>query len=198
MKDITCFCEHTFSVEIPETINIQEQPGIKTEILNGTFLTFTCPKCGSTLKPEFSVRLIDNDNSFDLYFVPELERNSFMMGKTSYSAKNIVIGFPELQEKFKIYEAGLDERTIELIKVHFLERARTSHGIHIYFGKQDNDHLFFYIEGLKDTETAITQISSQLYTSFKHKVDTKTYDKALEEMLTPPYISIEKIRFEGK
>ncbi len=198
MKDITCFCEHTFSVEIPETINIQEQPGIKAEILNGTFLTFTCPKCGTTLKPEFPVHLIDNEKNIDLFFVPERERDSFMMGKTSYSAQNIVIGFPELQEKFKIYEAGLDERAIELIKVYFLERAQASQGIHIYFGKLKEDLLFFYIEGLKDTETAVTHISSQLYTSFKHKVDSKTYDKALEEMLTPPYISIEKIRFEGK
>ncbi len=198
MQEITCFCEHTFSVEIPETINLHDQPEIKTEILNGTFMTYTCPKCGNVLKPEFPVHLIDNEKNIDLFFIPERERNSFMMGKNSYSARTIVIGFPELQEKFKIYDAGLDERAVELIKVYFLERAETSEGIHIYFGKKENDQLSFYIEGLKDAETAVTHVSFQIYAAFKHEIDTRTYDKALEEIITPPYISIEKIRFEGK
>ncbi len=197
MKTITCFCEHTFSIEAPEHIDLRMHPEIREKILTGTFMSFLCPQCGAELKPEFPVHITDGDKGIDLFFIPELERNSYLTGRTSYSAARIVIGFPELQEKFKLYEAQLDEKAIELIKAYFLERAESSGEIHIYFGKLEQEHLLFYIEGLKDSETAVTKISHQVYASFKEKIDNKTYDTALEEILTPPYISVEKIRVEG-
>ncbi len=196
MKTITCFCEHSFSIEVPDTIDLKELPETTDKILEGTFLTFICPKCGSPLKPEFPIHFIDTEKNIDISFIPEIERNSFMTGRTHYPGKRIVIGFPELQEKFKILANNLDEKAIELIKIYLLEKTGKSRDIHIYFGKREKGILFFYIEGLKDSETAIIKISPNTYKTFKHKIDHKTYDKALEEVLTPPYISVEKIRFE--
>ena len=48
-KEITCYCEHKISVEVPESVNLAANPGISVEILEGTFLSFTCDKCGKNM-----------------------------------------------------------------------------------------------------------------------------------------------------
>ncbi len=195
-REITCFCENSFTVEIPETVDAGETPGIADSILNGTFLTFPCPKCGTVLKPEFPVRFKGINGEEDLLFIPEIERDAYLAGRTDYKADSIVIGFPELQERFKIRKYGLDERTVELIKVHLLEKTPDTANIRIYFGKEEENQLFFYIEGLKENETAVAKIPRTLYDRIRKQVIEKTYDKAFSQMLSPPYISINKIQTE--
>ncbi len=198
MKTLTCFCEHNFSVDIPDTIDLDKEKDTAEKILNGSFLTFTCPQCGNLLKPEFPVHLISKIKDIDIFLVPEIERNSFMTGALKYPGKRIVIGFPELQERFKLLKYGLDEKAVEMIKVYFLEKADSSKDIKIYFGKRENAHLIFYIEGLKESETAITKIPEEIYNKFEKEIIDNTYNDTFHDLLTPPYISINKIRFEGK
>ncbi|MDR3166954.1 MAG: CpXC domain-containing protein, partial [Treponema sp.] len=50
---IPCLCDNTFSVEAPEEINLDEQGEYIDEIMNGTFMNYTCPSCGKKHKPEF-------------------------------------------------------------------------------------------------------------------------------------------------
>ncbi len=196
-KTITCFCEHTFTEEIPETIDLKKNKKTIPAILEGSFLSFSCPKCGRKLKPEFPVHFFDKEHHIDIFFVPEIERDAYMNGKTPYTAERIAIGFPELQEKFKLLRDNLDEKVIELIKAYFLEKAGNSKDIRIFYGKKNDDNLIFYIDGLKKAETAVTKIPHTVYTTFKNEIISGTYNKTFMEILTPPYISINKIRFEG-
>ena len=196
MRTITCFCENTFEVDVPEKVEIDKDKKIIDRILDGSFLSFTCPKCGRVLKPEFPVRFTDSTGETDILYIPEIERDAYLTGRTSYSARRIVIGYAELQEKFRIIKSKLDDKTIELIKIYLLSKAESDKDIKIYFSRKENDQIFFYIEGLEDDKTAVTHISLSLYNKLKSGVDDNTIDKVFLEALTPPYISANKIQTE--
>ena len=52
-RKIPCFCDNSFTVEAPEKIALDLNPGYMDEIQNGTFMSFLCPSCGKKHKPEF-------------------------------------------------------------------------------------------------------------------------------------------------
>ncbi len=196
METITCFCEHTFQVNVPETIDIDSDPGAIDRVMEGTFLSFTCPKCGTVLKPEFPVRFKSISRKMDILYLPEMERDGFLSGRKSYSAGRIVIGFRELQEKLGILKSGLDDRVIELIKMYLLIKSGSNNDLRIYFKNSDGERLTFHIEGLEEGKTAVTNIPVSLYGKLEKEVADNTFNQDFSEVITPPYISINKIKAE--
>jgi len=194
LKTITCYCENTFEADIPDTIDLNKEPGIVDKILDGTFLSYTCPKCETVLKPEFTIRIKDSSKDLDLLYISEIERDSYLSGRTSYSAERIVIGFAELQEKFRILKCKLDDRAVEMIKAYLISRADEYSNIRIFFVGKEENKLVFHIEGLEDNKTAVTHISLELYEKLKKNIDDNKVDPALKEVLSPPYISVNKIQ----
>ena len=58
IQRIPCFCETTFSAEIPDEIDLDAEPACLDRITDGTFLNFTCPNCGKKHKPEFAIAVL--------------------------------------------------------------------------------------------------------------------------------------------
>ena len=44
-REIVCFCEHRFEAEVPERVDLAEDPAIEEQILGGEFLSVRCPSC---------------------------------------------------------------------------------------------------------------------------------------------------------
>ena len=80
-QKIPCFCDNSFTVEIPSEIDFDTHPPFINEILNGTFLNFTCPSCGKKHKPEFAMRVLWPSKKvwFDVFI--ELDRGEFYRRK---------------------------------------------------------------------------------------------------------------------
>jgi hypothetical protein len=57
-KKIPCICDNTFEVEIDVEYDLDRDGKYLDEILNGSFLNFTCPGCGKNNKPEFRLSVI--------------------------------------------------------------------------------------------------------------------------------------------
>lgn len=202
MRNIVCFCEHNFEIDIPDIIDMEKDENIINSILAGEFMNIKCPNCKTLLKPELPLRLIDNSKKIDIYFIPEIDRTSFLMNKLPYdinTPERIVIGYKELVEKITILQNGLNDQAIEIIKYYILSKAREKamgDDIRIFFHKQENDTFFFYIEGLKKDEIGQYEIKNDLYQKVQQDVVNKLSDPSFSVFLQPPYVSLNKVYME--
>lgn len=193
----TCFCDFPITMEVPDEIDLRENPETGKAIRDGTFLSTTCENCGKLLKPEFPLRITDKSRGIDIFLIPEDKRSAFLTGREKFPpADRIVIGIPELLEKITIYENELDDRALELIKFYLLQKAGKD-SIELYFHKKKENSLILHIHGLKPKEIGVTKIPMSVYEKAKISVNTKKYDNAVEESLSPPYISVKPLSIEG-
>jgi len=143
-RKITCFCDNAFDVEVPEQIDLDSDSRYLDEILNGTFLNFTCPSCGKKHKPEFPLMILWPSKKLCFEVFPELERGEFYRRKKSPAGNSAeartgvvstkhnsppvkspypvetVIGYPEMTDRLAIIRDGFDPAPVEAIK-YFLQ-----------------------------------------------------------------------------
>ncbi len=202
MKKITCYCEKTFEKDIDDSFDLDKQPEIYEEILNGNFMSVQCPECKTTLKPEFPFKIIQDSRNIEIFFIPELDRNKYLMKKTDFiipDSNRIVIGYKELVEKLTIINSDLNDQIIELLKyqilIKFLDSEDDNTDIQINFKNLKQDLLYFHIESLKPDEIGIYKLPMQIYNKIdlQNKLDKQPYS----DFLTPPYVSINKIYQEN-
>jgi len=202
-RKLVCMCENEFEVEVRELVDLEEEPEIEDEILSGDYMTYRCPKCGKLLKPEFPFRIVDRQRGIDIFFIPELDRGAYSRKKLGYdvgSPSRVVIGFPELIEKLTIIREGLDDRAVESIKMYLLEHAISRDDEvelipKVWFDRRENEYLIFKIEGLKEDSIGITRIPRETYDKVVKSL-VKNRDKTMRSIVSPPYVSVNKLNWE--
>lgn len=202
-RDIVCHCGNTIQQDLPETIDVQQDPHVIQQILEGSFMQVTCDSCGETLKPDFPVHFINLELSgekLEMDYLPELERTQFFRKKVDTSAGRVVIGYPELREKMLAYAHGLDDRALEILKFLLVEKAldkdlneHSFNDITIILNNIENQQLEFYLYGLKDEEVATPRISMDLYNKVLESLPERLESELYSEIVKPPYVSINKI-----
>jgi hypothetical protein len=196
-KTITCKCDNQMDVEIPETVDVSAEPEQVERILDGSFLTFTCDSCGTTVKPEIPIRLVWPAKDTDIFFVPELERSAYLRGKRRYpEAKRVVIGYPELVEKIRILQDSLDDRVVELLKYRLLQKAPPSAEIAIHYRGREDDALVFYVYGLRQDEVGVSKVPWSAYERQEAELPEALGEKGFSDFLSPPYVSVNTITRE--
>ncbi len=194
MKQIPCMCETVVEAEFPEEYDMGNDPSVEPSIFEGTFMSVKCPDCGKILKPEFPVRIFDKSRGIDLFMVPELERTAYLRNKITYpQANRVVIGYPELVEKLLLYKEQLDDRIVESIKYLLLTKAESEEDILIYFHARENADLIFHIHGLKADEVGVSKIPHSLYEKVLKEMDSKKNEYPFNKIITPPYVSVNKL-----
>ena len=197
MGEITCVCEKTFEAVLPESIELSDSPDTVGKILDGSFLTFTCPHCGFAVKPEIPLRITDSSRDMEIFLVPERDRNRYLLGLAEYqTGGHIVIGYGELVEKLKVYAASLDDGAVELIKYYMLAKAGAGVTPRILFRGYEDGELVFDIFGLRDGEVGRARVSRQLYEKAVDELPEKLRHEPFSSFLAPPYVSINKIEIE--
>jgi hypothetical protein len=197
---IICPCENEFTADIPDNINITEEPGFLEKIIEGEFLSVCCPACGTSVRLEtpFLVSGFSGPNQLfsSLKMMPETERDAFLLGKLACTEDRIVFGRAELMEKSALYRDNFDDRVVEILKYLLLEKMGAEEDVAIIYRSLDQDSLVFHIHGLKKDEVGVSRIPLQLY----HKVEKDLPDRLKEdpfrEILLPPYVSVSKISME--
>ena len=195
MLKIPCHCGNEIESDLKTELNLETEPEIYTKIIEGSFMTFTCPKCGNEIKTEISVRLIDKKNDIDISFIPDLERNNYLGGQIKTDAKRVVIGYKELVEKIVIFGAKLDDRIIEIIKFRLLEKA-DSDNVKIYLNSINGDELEFYIHGLKPEQVGVSHIPVTVYNKIASELDALLENDDIKLFTTGAYVSVGRIYME--
>ncbi|WP_020612324.1 CpXC domain-containing protein [Sediminispirochaeta bajacaliforniensis] len=199
-RSLTCHCEHMFEADIPDSYDISKTGDIEESILNGSFLSIRCPKCGTLLKPEFPVRIIGFSAGCcgyaDIQFIPELERDAYLLGKRSYSGGRIAIGMAELMEKVALHKVKLDDRAVEILKYLLLEKMEANDGVRIFFSQMEKEKIEFHIHGLRSDKIGISKIPWALYQKVEADIPKRLKEDPFREILEPPYVSVTKISME--
>lgn len=139
-------CATSFPITILKGIHITRLPEVRGAILDGTFHAFACPGCGMRLRVEepgvvytdferghyvvveargasgIPERARAHVQEFEDAFVhaPEIARE---LGRAL--VHRLVFGLGALREKLMLWDAGLDDRVVEAIKLDLLGPAAT-------------------------------------------------------------------------
>jgi hypothetical protein len=201
MKSITCLCENTFDADIPDEVDLDGDSAQLDKIRSGGFLSFTCPACGKTLKPEFPLKVKSASLKLALLMIPEDERMTFYRGKYEVPAGfECVIGYPELLDRVRAIADGFDHRAIEIMKYIFLCKAEDSdpkaQPFIFYHGIEDGS-LCFHVHGLKDDgDVAVVKAPRKLYEMTLKELPAKSTEEPFDAILKPPYVSVNRLDME--
>jgi hypothetical protein len=201
-RHIACFCETTFDADLPTAADMAGDPEIEQLILDGTFMSVTCPGCGKQLTPEYPFRLTGVSGFGELFLVPETDRGAYDRGKLEYdtgSPGRIVVGFPELREKVLVASLGLDDRVIEIMKYYLLTGSASAAngeqekdvGI-VYRGRESGRHVF-NIMGMKEGEIGVARLAEDLYARIASDVETRVTEDPFHDFCVPPWVSLRRI-----
>jgi len=200
MATITCICERSFDAEVPEALDLAADGTALPSILEGSFLNYRCPSCGKLLKPEFPLRLVSASRKAEIRFLPESERGSFYAGAVKTPAgADVVIGYPELLDRIRALQAGLDPRALEIMKYVYLEKAEEKcpdGEIRVYLGGVEGDSILFHIHGMAKDEIAVVKASRAMYDKTLKDLPNRAKMAPYSTILTPPYISVRRLDLE--
>lgn len=140
---ITCpKCNDTFSAPTAETVNVTRLPAARDWIMNGTFHHVTCPSCTEPIHVDRSFLYADMTRCHfilvgcrrDEWHFHDLERQTIaaftetMLVSAPPMVKAMaprfrvatVFGTAALAERLRLWDAGLDEAIVELMKLEAL------------------------------------------------------------------------------
>jgi len=196
-QKITCFCDSVFEVDAPRTIDLDVEGRYFNEILDGTFLNFTCHNCGKKHKPEFPLTVLWHSKGFHCEVIPEQNRGEFYRtkktaprgGQKGTSLPETIIGYPELADRLSILRDGFEVTAIEAIKYLLYQKAFDQYPNaspevwYCSFSERENrikkdGFLEFHIHGIRADEVAVMKIPLSLY----HKT-LSDYQKQPEKAL---------------
>jgi len=181
-RKITCFCDNTFDVEIPEEINLDSESNYLDEIFKGSFLNFTCPSCGKKHKPEFPLIVHWPSKKICFEVFPEMERGEFYrrkkppVQKTLYPMETL-IGYPEMADRLAVIRDGYESAPVEAIKYFLQLKAEEQYPddeLEVWYFSSDPEgagnvepgeksSLEFHIHGIRQNEVAVMKVPYSLY-----------------------------------
>jgi hypothetical protein len=139
---IRCACGAEQDVELANGLHISKRPDIRQQILEGTFHRFPCPACGGSVQIENLLAYTDFPKHHWFTIVPEdelpwrgervafaklafqknmVERAAPIMQDLAPKMKQrVIFGLASLREKIICFDADLDDRLVEALKLQLL------------------------------------------------------------------------------
>ena len=128
IEKVTCpSCHHEGDFELWDSINTALDPEMKEKVLNKSIFLYTCPSCGETFRLNYPTLYHQMEDLIMIYLVLEsevektceifCEKNALADFHTEKYLNRIVTSANEPVEKIHIFDAGKDDRIIELVKL---------------------------------------------------------------------------------
>lgn len=162
-------CGQNSIVPVWRSINAQFDVGQKTRLLDGTLFQHLCPRCGEAVKLDYECRYHDMNHRAVVHYVrsersarsvfkaakdfrldtPDGQQSS---GREPHYRERVVKSQNALREKAIIFDLGLDDRIVEVMKAIVIQQRYASscdlEGCEVLFAVDENgDHrLEFYTE----------------------------------------------------
>jgi hypothetical protein len=123
--NVTCpVCRRVSAFTIWQSVNTTENPEMKEAFRDGSVFRFRCPKCGAETPVSFPCLYHEMEQQMMIYLVDEeaVEKTREIFNKGKADPKNhhyiyrIVTTPQDFIEKIRIFDAGRDDRTVEVYK----------------------------------------------------------------------------------
>lgn len=130
----TIICPHCHASQkgaMWSIVTASESKGMKNKIINGTAFTRKCKECGESFALFYPMLYDDDVNNALIYYTPtvigELEADEAISERRAETVHDpykirIVTSADHLREKARIFDVGLDDRIVEIIKIVVLEQ----------------------------------------------------------------------------
>ena len=199
MTSVTCRCDTVIEVDVPELADLDSDAKILSALLDGSFLSSTCPRCGAPVRPEIGLRVRWPSKGLDVQVVPELERLSIYRGKADLSAgQEVLIGYPELFERVRMLRDSLDAGAVEVLKYYLGEKAMESEqdgDASVLYNGLESDKLVFHVLGLKSGQTGVVRLPVESYRKALAGLKATSASLPFSQAFKGPYKSIKKLGF---
>jgi hypothetical protein len=127
-------CGHEQNFTVFESLNGDLDPAAKMSLLNAELFKFRCGECEFETNVVYDILYHDMTHQAMVYLIPknaveEVTRmmdhadTAFGFGTSNYR-KRIVFDQNALREKALIFDNGLDDRIMEIVKTFYLSNAR--------------------------------------------------------------------------
>jgi len=135
-KDVSCpHCGAIVKTQMWPGINAENNPELKTLVLDETLFDWKCPTCGYEAQLVYPCLYHDKSKKFMIYVVPNGNDCTLQSVDVSEEfpqfqeiTKRVVTSLTGLKEKILIFEAGLDDLAVELVKLALTDVACKKHG----------------------------------------------------------------------
>jgi predicted RNA-binding Zn-ribbon protein involved in translation (DUF1610 family) len=142
-------------VQIDSIVRLSENPQTRDRVLCGVYFEWICPQCGGQFLIDDVFLYYDDIRQFMIYYVPGYKEASLPVPTlirakdgfdSEHSTLRVTARFLDLAEKIRIFEAGLDDRLVEAVKMYCsINIAKTGDAADdILFEEKDEDDTLFF------------------------------------------------------
>ena len=164
-KDVSCpHCGAVVKTQMATGINAGENPELRARVLDETLFDWECPDCGYQAQLVYPCLYHDKVKNFMIYVVPngcdcalESVDVSESFPQLSGVTKRVVTSLIGLKEKILIFEAGLNDDAVELVKLALVGVAAkkydktVANGYFCFVDEPDNRIVFsFFLQDAKE------------------------------------------------
>lgn len=129
-EKVTCpSCGTPGTAKIWDSVNPTVDPSLKAGLLEGRLMSYVCPSCGSTTHLEHNLLYHDLDQGVLIWLtygpekVPDPRAMHLFEALERPYTKRVVRSPRHLAEKILGFDAGLDDRVVEVVKVVSWQQA---------------------------------------------------------------------------
>lgn len=194
-KSIRCpSCGQLQEITVWNSITVSDSPDLKADLLAGRVNIFKCSSCSHTGLIPTPLLYHDEEKKLMISFSPcddeqlksrlfeNVRETSKSSGELSgYSGYNLrfVCEYNSLLEKILIFDSGLNDKAIEIIKLLILsQEPEKQDNRFCVFGKKDGDFIEFMVRDVKE---------DMIYTSRAPMETYNTIWQQLRESGVKPY-----------
>lgn len=141
-------CSELIDFERWESVNVSINPEEKQRLLSGTFGEVICPKCGAKSYLEYSFLYHDMETKYMISVHSDFTDVLNQFEKIEGYRYRYVECVPDLVEKINIFDAGLNDIIIEIMKKVIKELLHIKEKL-IFLEIEDNCFLFYMPESNK-------------------------------------------------
>lgn len=124
-KPVSCpRCGEAVETRMWPGINAEVNPNLREQVLRETLFNWTCPACGYVAQMAYPCLYHDKGRKFMVYLVPNSGDQALdevdvdeAFPQIGCVQKRVVSSLAALKEKILLFEAGLDDRAAEVVKL---------------------------------------------------------------------------------
>jgi len=196
-------CKHVQKVNIFPLINFNKNPEYYSLVKDLSIFKVTCEKCGHEKIIQFDSLIVDETHKYFVYLLSDKSLYNKFKYQITYFIETVlnkddkydlneyktrlVYSPNDLIEKMNIFEIGLNDQAIEIIKCAFFDKELVNRNI----------YDLIYFDGLNEANLEFVAISSKTTSKEPKKfvVDFNFYNKIIDDikninLLNPEYFKV--------
>lgn len=155
---------------IYESVNVTHDNDLKTKVLNQSIFKYTC-ECGCKTHVFYPVLYHDMDKSYMVQFCSNDKRDEYISNfkeasKLASGYKYRIVDKPyEITEKVLIFDAGYDDKLMEILKEMIMASKNDPNIDCLLFSKSKDGEYSFICLDAKNNAIAMVPFKEELYKS---------------------------------